>query len=86
MPRIKKNIDQKLCIGIEVHTEDVSDKHGCRKQYPLQLAWACTIHKVQGLTVSECVVDLNKCFSSGQTYVALSRVTSKIGLHINKLD
>lgn len=67
-------------MGILPSNEDISFRNGVRKQFPLQLTWACTIHKVQGLTVKQCVVDLNKCFASGQAYVALSRVTFVSGL------
>ncbi|XP_062578683.1 ATP-dependent DNA helicase PIF1-like [Saccostrea cucullata] len=84
--KLQKVINDKRCVGLHPSTEDVPMKNGVRKQYPLQLAWACTVHKVQGLTVKECVVDLNKCFAPGQAYVALSRVTSINGLYINDMD
>lgn len=38
---------------------------------------------MKGLTTSEIVVDLNRVFSPGQAYVALSRATSVLGLSIS---
>lgn len=53
-------------------------------QLPVKLAWGMTIHKSQGLSLSEIEVDLGYgAFSAGQTYVALSRVTTPQGLYIN---
>lgn len=46
-----------------------------RQQLPLKLAWAMTIHKCEGLTLSKAWIDLGSSERSpGITYVALSRV------------
>ena len=56
-----------------------------RKQFPLTLAWAVTIHKCQGLTLPQIVVDMTPTkgtFAAGQAYVAFSRVCTCEKLHI----
>ena len=49
-----------------------------RTQFPLVLSWACTVHKVQGLSLKEGVISFDlqrqKSFNQGQMYVALSRI------------
>lgn len=46
----------------------------CRLQIPLRLAYAATIHKTQGQTLSRARIDLTGAWEYGQHYVALSRV------------
>ncbi|MGC5173108.1 ATP-dependent DNA helicase [Microbacterium sp. DT81.1] len=54
-------------------------------QFPLRLAWAVTIHKSQGKTYDRAVIDLGSgAFAPGQTYVALSRLTSIDGLYLSR--
>lgn len=53
---------------------------GTFTQYPLRLAWATTIHKSQGLTFNNVMIDAAKAFAGGQVYVALSRCTSLEGI------
>ncbi len=54
-------------------------------QFPLRLSWAVTIHKSQGATYDQAVIDLGSgVFSAGQTYVALSRLTELDGLYLTR--
>ena len=58
-----------------------TDTAGSFTQFPLRAAWAMTIHKSQGRTFDQVIIDLGAgAFTHGQTYVALSRCTSFDGL------
>ena len=54
-----------------------------RKQFPVTVAYAVTIHKCQGLSLDCAIVDLsNNVFCAGMAYVAISRVRTLEGLHL----
>ena len=58
-----------------------------RKQFPLVLAYAVTIHKCQGLSLDCAIVDLSDAvFSPGMAYVALSRVRTLSGLFLSAFN
>lgn len=64
---------------------------GSYTQLPLKAAWAITIHKSQGLTFNNVIIDFTGgVFAGGQAYVALSRCTSIEGMvlrtKINRTD
>lgn len=59
----------------------VSKIIGTFEQFPLKLAWAITIHKSQGLTFNNTIIDLGySTFTSGQLYTALSRCRTIEGM------
>ena len=63
--------------------ESVEMEGVSRKQIPLKLAYAITIHKAQGATLDCALIDIGtSTFECGQAYVALSRVKNLDSLYI----
>ena len=57
-----------------------------KTQFPLVLPWSCTVHKNQGLSLSDGVISYelqrHKSFNQGQMYVAISRISKLENMHL----
>jgi len=51
-------------------------------QYPIKLAFAITIHKSQGMSIEDLIIETNEIFAPSQFYVALSRSSNPLRLNL----
>lgn len=65
--------------------EDSNGLCSFRRQVPLALAWAMSIHKSQGMSISNLEVNCDGAWENGQVYVALSRGRTLRGLTVSSL-
>lgn len=73
---------------IDYHTWEIEEQDTLIMkiiQIPLKLAWACSIHKIQGASLDYVEIDLENIFEYGQAYCGLSRVKTIEGLSITSL-
>ncbi len=91
MPRIvpicafRKKIKHRYIINLYTNILPIYYRNTIyRIQIPLAVAYACTIHKTQGLTLDSIATNLGKCFERAQGYVSISRVRKLSGLHLAK--
>lgn len=83
IPVVKFDFGQELEIGPETWTViDEGKVVATRKQIPLLLAWALSIHKSQGMSLDHLRTDLRRAFAYGMVYVALSRAKTLDGLDL----
>lgn len=85
---VQKYVWENVRYKLNGQTQKVEEENiGSFSQYPLRLAWAITIHKSQGLTFENAVIDAGQAFAAGQVYVALSRCTNLQGIVLlSKID
>jgi ATP-dependent exoDNAse (exonuclease V) alpha subunit len=74
-------------VVIEPVTFDYLDEEGKKvasaTNFPINLAYASTIHKAQGTTIDSLYVDLSQLWEPGQAYVALSRARNADALFLS---
>ncbi len=85
-PKILFDNGMELEISNFTFEVDLHSKILSRMQVPLMLAWAITIHKCQGATLTNVITDLSNVFCDGQAYVTLSRVKSLDGLFLQNIN
>ncbi|MDE5669424.1 MAG: hypothetical protein K2I24_07805, partial [Duncaniella sp.] len=80
--RLKQEVWNNIKYTLNPKTKKIDETVlGSFTQYPVKLAWALTVHKSQGLTFNNAIIDLGHgAFAGGQTYVALSRCRSFEGM------
>ena len=87
LPYVKfNNSKEPILIDYYIWKSEVNKMIGV-SQIPLIYSWAITIHKAQGLTLENAIIDIgSNIFAYGQTYVALSRLKSLDGLYLTSFD
>ena len=82
-PRVETKDGRTITISpVDWSVEEGGRVRATITQIPLRLAWAITVHKSQGMSMDAAAMDLSRCFTYGQGYVALSRVRQLAGLYV----
>ena len=83
LPRLRLSVKNREGL---MNDEGEPLEDGYIMQFPIKLASAITIHKSQGMTLENVMVDSRGIFAEGQMYVAASRAKSLEGLSIMGFD
>jgi ATP-dependent DNA helicase PIF1 len=86
LPVVLFDNGEEMTMQYERFETESGDSIYTRKQIPLILGWALTIHKCQGTSLSSVITDLTEVFDEAQVYVTLSRARSIEGLFIVNLN
>jgi hypothetical protein len=86
---------EEQCVQVEINGESVvvgrwifkianhrNETLATAENFPFHLAWGLTIHKSQGMSLDQAVIDLSRVFAPGQAYVALSRIRRTQGVFL----
>lgn len=92
--KIAKTVTIKFNHGLVYELEPMKTKFEIinrayihRTQFPICVAYAITIHKSQGLSLNNALIDIGSTvFTCGQAYVALSRVKTLDGVNLINFD
>lgn len=71
------NIEYTVCNGSISETV-----LGRISQFPMKLGYAISSHKSQGMTFDQVLIDVQRAFTNGQAYVALSRCRTLDGTYL----
>ena len=84
--QVSSQYEPKCCTNISntgnISCTEKASFQATRSQFPLTLAWAVTIHKCQGLTLPEIVIDMTPAKGKFKPGEAFSRVRTLEKLHI----
>ena len=85
LPVVRFDNGRDVKISPHLFQTNIDGQRKTGLQLPLSLAWALTVHKSQGMTLSRVELDISDSWDVGQSYTALSRVRDAKGLWIRSL-
>jgi hypothetical protein len=81
----KVEIEEKLSYYGKKKNHKRFERNIKSRQFPIELGWAMTVHRSQGLTFDNIeLANYGSAYCSGQVYVALSRCKSLEGIRLHK--